>query len=602
MTGALENHLWQSTIFVLAAALLAIAFRQNRAQVRFRIWFCASLKFLVPFAFLMSLGTHLQPPVVKQPAPAELSAFVVQASQPFQGSDTLFLQRPVSPRPNWVPWTIFTVWISGFAGIAFARWRQWRRIQAALRASTPIASRQGVEIRGAPGLLEPGVTGWTRPVLLLPASIESHLTAAQFEAIVAHELCHIGRRDNLTAALHMLVEAVFWFHPLVWWIGARLVEEREHACDEEVLQVTRDPKAYAEAILEVCKRYVESPLACVAGVSGSDLKKRLEAIMTERIGLQLNIAKKIAIGAAGVAAVTLPVVIGVMNAPVSAQTERPRFASATVRAADCDSDNVSISTGGAAGTKSKSKNGDAAPGMLVVHCAPLGGEMGLIRQAYIVFEFGQFGPRIPSPALAGGPEWIDSATFDIVAQADGLPTGETMRGPMMQTLLEDKMKLKVHRESRDSDAYALVANGTPRLTPFQEGSCVPYDLSKPLQPDPGVKHCGFFVGQTPPAGPYPVAEAKGATLGDFGKLLSVALDRPVIDATGIPGRFDFHLEFGLDGNTPNLQQMSKLLGANATARPPILSAIQDQYGLKLVPTKAPREFLVIDHVEKPSTN
>jgi bla regulator protein blaR1 len=604
MTSALANHLWQSTIFVLAAAMLTLALRENRAQLRFRIWFCASLKFLVPFAVLMSLGTRLQPPTVKQPEPAALSTLMVQASQPFQESGPLLVQSPTPAASNWIFRTIFIVWICGFAGIAVARWRQWRRIQVAVQASTPMTSRQGVEIRSAPGLLEPGVAGWRRPVLLLPASIESHLTAAQFETILAHELCHIRRRDNLTSAIHMLVESVFWFHPLVWWIGARLLEEREHACDEEVLQVTGDAKAYADAILEVCKRYVGSPLACVSGVSGSNLKKRLETIMTERIGLQLNTAKKIAIGAAGFAALAVPVLIGVMNTPVSAQDQRARFASATVRAANCDGSNASISTGGTAGTKRK--GGDAAPGTLTVHCAALGGDAGLIRQAYIVFASGRVNVRIPSPALTGGPEWLDSAAFDIVAQADGTPKAEVMRGPMMQTLLEEKMKLKVHRESRDSDAYALVADGTQRLTPFVEGSCTPNDLSKEFGPDPERKRCSFFMGTDPAVGPYPTAAAKGATLADFGKLLSLAVDRPVIDATEIQGRYNFHLEFGIDESTPRMMELRKMIremqGQAGTARPTILRAIQEQYGLKLVPTKAPREFLVIDHVERPSTN
>ena len=69
---------------------------------------------------------------------------------------------------------------------------------------------------------------------------------------MAHEVCHVRRRDNLTAALHMLVEAAFWFHPLVWWLGARLVAERERACDEAVLRLGRRPEAYAEGILKVC--------------------------------------------------------------------------------------------------------------------------------------------------------------------------------------------------------------------------------------------------------------------------------------------------------------------------------------------------------------
>ena len=87
--------------------------------------------------------------------------------------------------------------------------------------------------------LEPGIFGISRPVLVWPEGISEHLEDAHLEAILAHELWHVRRRDNLAAAIHMFVEAMFWFHPLVWWLGARLVEERERACDEEVLESGR---------------------------------------------------------------------------------------------------------------------------------------------------------------------------------------------------------------------------------------------------------------------------------------------------------------------------------------------------------------------------
>src|SRR6266576_923925 len=77
--------------------------------------------------------------------------------------------------------------------------------------------------------------------------------------MLAHELWHVQRRDNLAAAVHMLVEAVFWFHPLLWWLGARLVEERERACDEEVLEMGKERQVYAESILKICEFCVESP-------------------------------------------------------------------------------------------------------------------------------------------------------------------------------------------------------------------------------------------------------------------------------------------------------------------------------------------------------
>jgi bla regulator protein BlaR1 len=103
--------------------------------------------------------------------------------------------------------------------------------------------------------MEPGVFGIRKPVLLLPDGLTDHLMPAQLEAVLAHELCHVRRRDNLAAAIHMVAEALFWYHPLVWWIGSRMMEERERACDEEVLREARGPEVYAEGLLNVSKLY-----------------------------------------------------------------------------------------------------------------------------------------------------------------------------------------------------------------------------------------------------------------------------------------------------------------------------------------------------------
>jgi hypothetical protein len=179
----------------------------------------------------------------------------------------------------------------------------------------PALEATKVEVRSSAGLLEPGVFGLFRPILLLPEGFVERLTPSQVEAVLAHELCHVRRHDNLFASIHMLVEAMFWFHPLVWWIGARLVEERERACDEGVLVLGSEPRIYAEAILSVCKLYVESPLVCVSGVAGANLRRRIEAIMTNRCGQRLNRGKKFLLASAGVAALAVPVLIGIGNAP-----------------------------------------------------------------------------------------------------------------------------------------------------------------------------------------------------------------------------------------------------------------------------------------------
>ncbi len=183
------------------------------------------------------------------------------------------------------------------------------------RASAPVEIPAAAEIRVSPGLLEPGVVGLFRQILLLPAGMVERLAPRQLEAVLAHELSHVRRRDNLLAAIHMIGEALFWFHPLVWWIGARLVEERERACDEAVLSLGNEPHDYAEAILSVCRLYVESPLICVSGVSGSGLKKRVRWIMKNDPCKQLSARKKVFLAASALLALVLPILAGALTQP-----------------------------------------------------------------------------------------------------------------------------------------------------------------------------------------------------------------------------------------------------------------------------------------------
>jgi hypothetical protein len=156
-------------------------------------------------------------------------------------------------------------------------------------------------------------------VILLPESLAAKLSRAEIDAILAHELSHLRRHDNLLAAVHMLVEALFWFHPLVWFIGARLVEEREQACDEAVLGGSRRPLDYAQAILKVCRLYVRSPLPCASGVSGADLDRRITAIMTRRDVDEVDPRKILLLAGLGAFAVIAPLVTGSLKPIPAAQ-------------------------------------------------------------------------------------------------------------------------------------------------------------------------------------------------------------------------------------------------------------------------------------------
>ena len=123
----------------------------------------------------MSIGGHLHfAPAARRIVTPELTFAVQTIAQPFT---PVSLAPSAAPVPvNWMPPALAAVWACGFFAIGAMRLRQWRRVRTALRASEPLAIPAEVEIRAAPGLMEPGVVGWLRPALLLPADIVERLT------------------------------------------------------------------------------------------------------------------------------------------------------------------------------------------------------------------------------------------------------------------------------------------------------------------------------------------------------------------------------------------------------------------------------------------
>jgi beta-lactamase regulating signal transducer with metallopeptidase domain len=322
MLAAFIDHLWQSTLFVAVAWALAALLRKNSAQVRYWIWLAASLKFLVPFSLLALAGSRIAEavlsPGVQGPVSDALQQLVVPVIAP-----AVFITAADSNGISLALALFIGVWALGFLALVVRRFVQWREIKAVVRSARPIEVGAPMPVLSAPTMHEPGVVGIFRPLLLLPESIAAQLDSRQLQAILEHELCHVRRRDNLTTATHMLVEAVFWFHPFVWWIGARLVHERERACDEAVVRSGHEPQSYAEGILEVCRHYVASKLICVSGVSGADLQTRLEAIMKNDDIVRLGRGKSLLLGAAAFAVVGGPVLVG-LTVPSRSEAETPQ--------------------------------------------------------------------------------------------------------------------------------------------------------------------------------------------------------------------------------------------------------------------------------------
>jgi TonB family protein len=312
----LANHLWQSTLFAAVAALLILMLRKDRAAARYAVWLAASVKFLIPFSLLLSFGSSFALNSGVTITDPSLFAIVDDFSRPFAVATSPAPDQPgLTKVKELMPFALIGVWLLGLATVFLLWTRDWLHVRRALRTARPIQLSVPIKVMSSPARLEPGVVGIFRQVLLLPEGIASHLSPPQMDAIVTHELCHIRRRDNLTAAIHMMVEALFWFHPLVWWIESRLLEERERACDEAVLQTgEREAAVYAEAILNVCKFCADVRIAFVSGVSGANLKKRIEAIMAQEANRNLTAGKKLLLAIAGILAVAGPIVGGLIGA------------------------------------------------------------------------------------------------------------------------------------------------------------------------------------------------------------------------------------------------------------------------------------------------
>ena len=602
--NSVAMHLWQTTCFIAFIAVLALAYRRGPARVRYGIWLAASVKFLIPFSLLVSIGSQF-------PKPAAVEPQHVRVVSPTERVDQIFVSLPMTAQTSSTPEVnsdflvivAGTVWFGGFAAVILSWARRWTRIAHAVRTAAPVDLGIGIPALVSESFAEPAVFGIRRPLLLLPAGMETRLAPAEYAAVVAHEICHVKRRDNLTQLLHMAVEAIFWFHPLVWWIGAQLLEERERACDEYVLSGGSRAEDYAGGILKICERCVENSVPCMAGASGSNLTRRIEQIMIWRASTLSATGKALLVGS-GVVLLCGPIAMGLlvprtMPAQVAA-AGGPRFEVASIRQCKDGSAGRGDQKMGAPGGSPK-----VSPGHLNTGCALLASKpptAALIQRVYGRLGLGRPPALGSSVPISGGPEWLYSDYYVINAETSSLASEEMMEGTMLQALLEERFKLRVHHTSVPIPVYALtVAKGGPKLRAVAEASCTPPDYSTwPMPHLPPGKHYCVSRGAGGRKGPNTVIDQEISTVDYFTKLLSLVLDRPVVDKTGLKGTYSFQIEFLIDQSTPGV---GPGFGPDVDVPPAgsIFSVIQ-QLGLKLEPARGERDTLVIDHVERPSEN
>jgi bla regulator protein blaR1 len=603
---AVGNHLWQSTLFAAVAGLLTLMLRKNHARARYALWLAASLKFLIPFSLLVGVGGHIAWARASDGIETGFTFALDELSQPFtQPAATVISHASASTTSttfvsavHLAPIILPAAWLCGFLAVVFVWCVRWRRMSTAIREAVPLHAgrevemlrrlertgglRRRIEILLSRASLEPGIFGIARPVLVWPHGISERLDDAHVEAILAHEVGHVRRRDNLFAAIHMLVEAIFWFHPLVWFLGTRLVEEREVACDEEVLELGSERQVYAESILKICEFCVGSPLACVSGVTSADLKRRIVRIMTPSAARRLDFGKKFLLGVVALAAIGVPVAFGLAYGTQNAAQTPAQHTSASFAEFKYDVASFKVNKSGP-GRAMISSPEDALS-------ATNFNLKELIGIAYGIFTAAQDG------RIVGAPSWITSESYDVEAKMDAatvdalkkLSTSDRAlaRQHMFQDLLADRCKLAAHWETKEFPVYELVlAKGGSKI---QESK--PSDGASGGRGGMGLKGRG---------GPLTAHEVP---ISDLVGLLSMLLNRTVVDKTGLAGKYDFTLNWTPDdSNDPSFFPSSTGQPPDP-AGPSIFAALQEQLGLKLETGKGPVKVIVIDHVERPSGN
>jgi uncharacterized protein (TIGR03435 family) len=335
---------------------------------------------------------------------------------------------------------------------------------------------------------------------------------------------------------------------------------------------------------------------------------------------------------------------GVARQSDAAAPAGPTFEEASVR--PCDPDNIPAAPEGARGGGPNSFQ--MTPGRTHVLCMTLAT---IIRTAYgygpADLDFlngGGIGPGRRGLSfnnvyglgvedgvrVRGGPDWLRSERYTIDAVADGAADADTMRGAMLRALLERRFQLKAHVETEQVPAFNLtVAKGGLKIKPVDTdavdtsgfvntkkdgGACEPLPPLTPGQPRilrprsfvdirRGEKpNCGLNIQVN---GPNQVIVGGGVTLTAIARAIGGPLGNvPVYDKTGVTDKFNFVLEFVWDENTPGRRILVPQPGeaSDAPRAATIFTALEEQLGLKLEPAKAPREFLVIDRIERPTPN
>ena len=340
----LIHSVWQFTLVGLLAAVVIRLMRGNSARARYGV-----LVVLLLVAVCFPVATWLQqpqfpvqvadtlnsvavettdsamaPPAVQEPSgPDEAdsvpSVIALQPESPDQALEMVavlpmktpqgfWLQRGADLLRPWLAWLV-TVWAVGVAFFMLRPTWGWLTLRRLKRTGTTSVSteidalltgvatrlglRQSVSVLKSSLAQVPMVVGYIRPVVLLPASLLTSLPVLQLEAILAHELAHIRRNDFVVNLVQTLIETLFFYQPAIWWLSRRIRVEREHCCDDLVIDVMDNRTEYGRALVAIEELRGVNPVLSLSASDGSLLErirrianpKRQEASVSPWLGV-----------------------------------------------------------------------------------------------------------------------------------------------------------------------------------------------------------------------------------------------------------------------------------------------------------------------------
>jgi uncharacterized protein (TIGR03435 family) len=578
----LIHFLWQGTLIALVYAATRRALRTAASNTRYLLA-CAALS-------AMAAAPIVTWTVQRNPAP--LLAAAVRTNGPVRvtppgDSARLLRYAPAASAASPVrilPWLVLAwvigataCWIRLLGGWMLATRMpsrsapaEWQQVLTRLAARIGVS--RAVQLRVSATAQTPIVAGWLRPMVLAPVGALSGMAPEYLEALLLHELAHIRRHDYLVNLLQSTVEALLFYHPAIWWLSHQLRIEREQCCDDLAVSVTGDVFTYASALIELESCRPVHPQVALAA-SGGSLPERIAHLLGQSLPEPRT--------GPGAAALLSTILLALAAYAAFAQTTRPSFDAASIKPNRTETRRVMLIR-------------PQPGGRLSAENAPL---RLLIQNAYSLQAF----------QIAGGPAWMDSDGYDLEAKPAG-PVNREQMWLMLQSLLAERFKLAVHRETRELPVYELAAaKGGLKLPPPKEGSCLTLTSDGP-PPLPGSNPlCGRIIISMTPSG---LSFNGGKILmPELTRILGVITARTVLDKTGQAAEFDIHIT----GFTPDEMTMG-LPGAGGPGdpggpplpvdpnRPNLSAALQEQAGLKLSSSKGPAEVLVIDHVERPTAN